>query len=475
MARLTAVVCGTGSALALAALPSNADVSAEQVGDIVEFSAGISPGARPDRIISAGGKLWFADTAAKRLSAVTTGGVVSEFNDVLSGPAYAIAAAGNGEIWALTSPAAAHLDVIRPDGSNATSVDLTVSAPRDLVAMPGGDVLMTSSGASLRRYDQTTHAMTAEYTAPAPLACVTQTSTGFAYSDHAGSLHFMAADGVTDTSSTVTTNEVYRAIPCQHTFAEGSDKQIWSLLGSPDSGNRGIRRTDPLTKAKADFNTGLTTNAGLTSIALGPDGAMWFTERAANKIGRIAPDGTITEYPVPSADAGPADIVAGPDGAMWFTEHNGGRIGRIAVTDAAAATTTTTAPPPPPAPTGTAPAVAPPPPVLTTAGATAVKPSLLVQSKVPRSRSGLVPFALTCLSLTTCDGTVKLTIAAGGKRRAIARTKVFSIKPGAIRVHVRLTNDGRRRLRRAARGLKATAMFRVGDATQTLAFTLKGS
>lgn len=67
-------------------------------------------------------------------------------------------------------------------------------------------------------------------------------------------------------------------------------------------------------------------------IVAGPDGALWFTESGADQIGRIAPDGTITEYPLPSRDrvhAFPDDIIVGPDGALWFTETLSGAIGRI--------------------------------------------------------------------------------------------------------------------------------------------------
>jgi virginiamycin B lyase len=49
---------------------------------------------------------------------------------------------------------------------------------------------------------------------------------------------------------------------------------------------------------------------------------MWFTEFAADKIGRISPAGVITQFSVPTADAGPYQITAGPHGAMWFTEYD---------------------------------------------------------------------------------------------------------------------------------------------------------
>jgi virginiamycin B lyase len=64
-------------------------------------------------------------------------------------------------------------------------------------------------------------------------------------------------------------------------------------------------------------------------ITTGPDGALWFTEQNANKIGRITTAGTITEFAIPTAGSFPEFITTGPDGALWFTELNGNKIGRI--------------------------------------------------------------------------------------------------------------------------------------------------
>jgi streptogramin lyase len=61
-------------------------------------------------------------------------------------------------------------------------------------------------------------------------------------------------------------------------------------------------------------------------ITAGSDGAMWFTEQAGNKIGRITTGGVFTEYPVAG---GPSGIVSGPDGNLWFTENTAGKIGKI--------------------------------------------------------------------------------------------------------------------------------------------------
>jgi virginiamycin B lyase len=72
----------------------------------------------------------------------------------------------------------------------------------------------------------------------------------------------------------------------------------------------------------------------------GPDGAVWFTEESADRIGRITSSGTVTEYSLPATSVRmgcggkcPDSITRGPDGALWFTEVQladpGNRIGRI--------------------------------------------------------------------------------------------------------------------------------------------------
>ena len=76
-------------------------------------------------------------------------------------------------------------------------------------------------------------------------------------------------------------------------------------------------------------------NSAPDGITAGPDGNLWFTESQIAKIGRITPGGQITEFPIPSNDL-PYAITAGPDGNLWFTDcvgrgdcRGGGRIGRI--------------------------------------------------------------------------------------------------------------------------------------------------
>jgi virginiamycin B lyase len=72
-----------------------------------------------------------------------------------------------------------------------------------------------------------------------------------------------------------------------------------------------------------------TPNSEPGAIAVGSDGALWFTEHAGCKVGRIDLEGAITEYLVPTPACATMVIAPGPDGALWFTEYYGNKIGRI--------------------------------------------------------------------------------------------------------------------------------------------------
>lgn len=60
------------------------------------------------------------------------------------------------------------------------------------------------------------------------------------------------------------------------------------------------------------------------SIALGADGAVWFTDSFERRIWRATTSGALTSYPTNLG--APVAITAGPDGALWFTA---GQLGRI--------------------------------------------------------------------------------------------------------------------------------------------------
>ena len=54
-----------------------------------------------------------------------------------------------------------------------------------------------------------------------------------------------------------------------------------------------------------------------------PDGRLWFTEWAGNRVGSITTDGQITTLDLPTPGSEPHGIVSGPDGALWTALETG--------------------------------------------------------------------------------------------------------------------------------------------------------
>ena len=61
---------------------------------------------------------------------------------------------------------------------------------------------------------------------------------------------------------------------------------------------------------------------GPSSITVGPDKALWFTDLFSGSIGRITAGGKITIYHE-TGHGGPEDIVTGPDHNLWITNISG--------------------------------------------------------------------------------------------------------------------------------------------------------
>lgn len=72
--------------------------------------------------------------------------------------------------------------------------------------------------------------------------------------------------------------------------------------------------------------------SGPIRIITGPDGNLWFTEQNGNRVGRITPDGNITEWPTNTLNSRPWGLTVGPDKAIWFAEQGQRKIGRIPTT-----------------------------------------------------------------------------------------------------------------------------------------------
>ncbi len=112
-------------------------------------------------------------------------------------------------------------------------------------------------------------------------------------------------------------------------IATGSDHNLWIT----EPGINKIARMTP-TGSVTQFALP-TANAGPDRIVGSYDSALFFTEKTANKIGRITTNGFITEYKIPTANSGPTGITpcssvnCGTHGGVWFTETTANKIAKF--------------------------------------------------------------------------------------------------------------------------------------------------
>jgi streptogramin lyase len=119
------------------------------------------------------------------------------------------------------------------------------------------------------------------------------------------------------------------SLPADYTFT-AADHGVHAFSGFVfgSAGGQTLTATGDPVGTVTEFAT--TVNSGPAGITAGPDGNLWFTENAGNKLGKITPAGVVSESPpLPSSGSGPEGITAGPDGNLWFTEFTGNRVGNI--------------------------------------------------------------------------------------------------------------------------------------------------
>lgn len=112
----------------------------------------------------------------------------------------------------------------------------------------------------------------------------------------------------------------------------GPDGNLWFAEGTSNSGffggrNTAVGRITP-TGEMTVFGEAEPSPSS-QAVVSGPDGNLWFTEKAA--IGKITPSGAVSSFSMPNG-LEPSGITNGPDGNLWFAVAESSQIGRITTT-----------------------------------------------------------------------------------------------------------------------------------------------
>ncbi|MBN9509917.1 MAG: hypothetical protein J0I21_12500, partial [Alphaproteobacteria bacterium] len=73
-------------------------------------------------------------------------------------------------------------------------------------------------------------------------------------------------------------------------------------------------------------------SAGLSGLAVTPDGSVWFGMLRAGSLGRLR-NGQVVRFPLPRPHARPYTVAADRDGNVWYADISG-YVGMLPVRDA---------------------------------------------------------------------------------------------------------------------------------------------
>ncbi len=244
-----------------------------------------------------------------------------------------ITAAPGGSFWFVESGANQVASMTPGGGFTAYKIPTAGSGAINIVPGPGGDLWVDEPSVGgavgpgkVAEVNPATGSI-AELTVPG------FPSTQALASDQAGDIWFIGnngnqieGDNVISQSllPTPVTIPTLNSDPTSMTL--GPDGNLWFTENAANKIGEFNRTTSKITEYP------LGGGRGPQTITTGPDGNLWFTESGSNQIGSLNPStGAIKQYGVPTASSGPYGIVSGPDGNLWFTERTAGKIGEVSV------------------------------------------------------------------------------------------------------------------------------------------------
>ena len=231
------------------------------------------------------------------------------------------------------APAAAAHTTAAPASIRDYALPTPGAQPGGIVAGPDGALWFYETGTnSIGRI--TTDGQISEY--PIPTADASQLYQGFLGVGPDGALWF--SENRTVSLGRLTMDGQFTETPLDMTvrghLPDRASIAVLGLVAGPDGA---LWFTSPLSNSiwrlamdgQLDEYVVPTPDASPAGIVVAPDGSLWFTEPPANQLGRITLDGAISEYPIPTPGSFTVRLTIGPDGAVWFAEIRGDKIGRM--------------------------------------------------------------------------------------------------------------------------------------------------
>ena len=297
-------------------------------GEVARFP--LPAGSVPEGIVAgADGNLWFAEHGSGKVGRITPGGAVTEF--ALPTPdaqPMQVAAGADGNVW-FTESRPGSVGRIAPDGTVTEFPVCDYCRPWGIAAGPEGDVWFAlaaageigriAAGGTVTRFPLAVGPNTPALLAAGGDGNLWIADKGLVLEEPTiGQIVRLTPSGESTLFKVPTPRENFRPT----SIAAGPDGALWFGGSGP-----GIGRIDT---AGAFTEFPLPLKGEIDTIVAGPDGNLWFATNgpasADGSVDRLTPDGHLTSYPVSYGSRG---IAVGPEGNIWFTEADGQGIGRI--------------------------------------------------------------------------------------------------------------------------------------------------
>jgi virginiamycin B lyase len=307
------------------------------------------PGSKPGAVaVDADGSVWFTEPAIGALSHMTvTGKVTRRFLGTLPG---ALVRDPRGDLW-FTDGATNAIWRLRPSGEARrlpvpTSAGVlgspgaqTGSGPSDLTVAADGTVWFIESEA-----DQVARISPDLEITELPLSSpedghirptsITAGPDGSIWVSASLGRRVARVDGRTLRITQFPVPQGGSGVVKAASLAVGSDGAVWfedpKSSAWPDPSPPALGRMDGRGSITYHELPGAARWPG--SLTAGPDGAIWFLDGPARTVGRMAPDGTLTEFPfaeeMTTGGTAPRQLAAGPN-ALWFAQPHTSSLGLI--------------------------------------------------------------------------------------------------------------------------------------------------
>ncbi len=275
-------------------------------------------GAGPD------GNVWFIEYRSNKVARITPAGVVTEFAVPTGTPRLSgIVAGADGNLWA-TEYYPNKIARITPSGVvTEFPIPTSNSGPDGITLGPDGNVwfaefLAGKVGRVTPAGVVTDFALGSSGAQPVNLAAGPDGNVWFteAYSNKIGRV---------TPSGSVTEFGIPSGGSSPVGIAQGADGNLWFT----EQNSRRIGRITPAGSI-TEFVIPATIPGQPYGMAAGADGALWFTMRSgAGRLGRVTVAGAFSDYALPSPNGDPNFITKGPDGNIWFTEYAANKVARF--------------------------------------------------------------------------------------------------------------------------------------------------